>query len=55
MESTTEKIIEILTRLMNESEDYNAEHIIFDKVNGVEITIKRRLGGPGGVVEIREY
>jgi type IV secretory pathway VirB4 component len=55
MENQTDKIIEILTKIMNESENYSMKHIIFDKVNGLEIIIKRRLGGPGVVVEINNY
>jgi hypothetical protein len=54
MENPTDKIIEILTRLVKESEGYNERHTIFDKVNGLEINIKKRLAGPGVVVEIRD-
>jgi len=55
MENPTDKIIETLTRLINESDDSEEKHIIFDRINGLRIVIRKRIIEPGVIVDIEEY
>ncbi len=50
IEEIIQKIIEIM-----DYEDYNQQHIIFDRVNWKKYTIRLNLSGKGVIVDIEDY